>query len=327
MLSSPTQALQNVRLHVHDLPTPVTDQVSEITQGLLAAQKVVSPKYFYDAEGSRLFDRITRLKEYYPTRAELEILSRHGRHICRHMDKNTAIIEPGSGTSEKVRYLLAPDFAATYAPIEISKACLLKAATRLTEDYPELTVHAICADFTAFEQIPAGLSSHRKTAFFPGSTIGNFEPDEARSLLRKFHRMVGKAGRLLIGVDLLKPIHLLNAAYNDREGVTAQFNLNLLLHIGRILGCTFDLEKFSHHARFNPALSRIEMHLKCEQAHSVRVRNTEIHFAKNETIHTENSYKYTVEQFDLLSEEAGFRREATWMDDNKLFSFHSLVAV
>ncbi|MDX1451681.1 MAG: L-histidine N(alpha)-methyltransferase [Oleiphilaceae bacterium] len=329
LLSTVTQAevTPQQRLHVHDLPTPVTDQASEIIQGLLATQKTVSPKYFYDDEGSRLFDQITRLKEYYPTRAEHGILSRYADQICAHMDGDTAIIEPGSGTSDKVRHLLDPGFAATYAPIEISKECLLSAASALTEDYPALTVHAICADFTALAQIPHALSTHRKTAFFPGSTIGNFEPDDAIALLKSIHSMIGINSRLLIGVDLLKSVDILHAAYNDNAGVTAQFNLNLLKHIGRVMDCEFDMEKFSHLAVFNPEHGRIEMHLKCEQSHQMMLQDNEIRFEKNETIHTENSYKYTIEQFESLAEQAGFQREATWLDDDALFSFHAFIAV
>ena len=327
MTTSTARALQDVRLQLHDLPTPVTDQVAELTEGLRAARKVVSPKYFYDDRGSRLFDRITRLKEYYPTRTEHQILSRYAVQMCQHMTDDTIIVEPGSGSSDKIRFLLDAGPAARYAPIEISKACLVDTAAMLADDYPALAVHAICADFTTLTTLPEALAEGPKTAFFPGSTIGNFEPEHATQLLQNIHTMIGRGNRLLIGVDLLKPIHVLHAAYNDQQGVTAQFNLNLLTHIGRVLGCEFNPELFAHQAFFNPELSRIEMHLQCLESHVVQIGSNEIAFRKGETIHTENSYKYSIEQFEALAEGAGFKREHSWLDDNRLFSVHGFVAV
>jgi len=316
----------NDRFHFYDIPIPATDQKSEILAGLSAKQKRVSPKFLYDQKGSDLFDQITSVKEYYPTRSEHCILRDYGKKICQHLDKETVLIEPGSGTCDKVRFLLQHHIPMAYAPIEISKECLIDAAKSLTHSFPDLTVHAICADFTSINKIPGSLASQPKTAFFPGSTIGNFDYEEAIQLLKNIHKMLGKGGRLLIGVDLIKSVKLLHAAYNDKQGITAQFNLNMLNHIGHILGSPFNMSKFEHHAFFNTEESRIEMHLKCIDNYRLKVGNQEIHFQKGETIHTENSYKYTIEQFEALASEAGFHRTATWMDEDQLFSFHCFEA-
>lgn len=314
------------RLQFHNVKPDLVDQRQEILEGLTAAKKYVSPKYFYDEAGSRLFDQITELDEYYVTRAERSILESAGREICAYLSADTMLIEPGSGSSEKIRMLLAHYLPASYAPIEISEYYLEMAARQLRSEFPELMVHAICADFTSLDRMPDSVPHAPKAAFFPGSTIGNFEPPEAVAVLGNLHRMLGRDGKLLIGVDLIKHPDQLHAAYNDRLGVTAQFNLNLLAHIGRILDRPMELSRFRHLAFYNAELNRIEMHLECQEAHCVEVGGHTLSFAKGETIHTENSYKYSIESFEALAEKAGFRRQQTWTDDDNHFSFHCLVA-
>lgn len=314
------------RCQFHNVKPPLVDQRKEILEGLTAARKHVSPKYFYDEAGSRLFDQITELEEYYVTRAERSILIRNGGEICDHLAEDTMLIEPGSGSSNKVRLLLRHRLPASYAPIEISEYYLETAAQQLHRDFPELMVHAVCADFTRLDRLPDSVPTAPRAAFFPGSTIGNFEKAAAVGLLKNLHRMLGRHGKLLIGVDLIKHPAKLHAAYNDSSGVTARFNLNLLHHIGRILKRPLEIDRFRHLAFYNQELHRIEMHLECQQTHSIEVDGQTLVFEKGETIHTENSYKYTVDGFAALAAEAGFRREQTWTDADRHFSFHCLVA-
>ncbi|MDX1756189.1 MAG: L-histidine N(alpha)-methyltransferase [Marinobacter sp.] len=315
------------RLRIHNVKPPLVDQRQEILSGLMAANKRVSPKYFYDEAGSRLFDQITELEEYYVTRSERTILEREGRAICAYLSRDTMLIEPGSGSSEKVKMLLQHYLPASYAPIEISEYYLERAAQQLHVDFPELVVHAVCADFTSLDRMPDTVPEAPKAAFFPGSTIGNFEQGAAVQLLRNLRRMLGRRGKLLIGVDLIKHPDTLHAAYNDRQGITARFNLNLLNHLGRILNCSFDMGKFRHRAFYNQALHRIEMHLECREAHTLDVDGRVLVFRKGETIHTENSYKYSIEGFESLAGQAGFRRRQTWTDSERNFSFHCLEGV
>ncbi|MDX1457854.1 MAG: L-histidine N(alpha)-methyltransferase [Marinobacter sp.] len=315
------------RLHFHNVKPPLVDQRGEILSGLLATQKTVSPKYFYDEAGSRLFDQITELQEYYVTRAERSILEQQGRAICAYLAKDTMLIEPGSGSSEKIKMLLQHHLPASYAPIEISEYYLERAARQLHRDFPELVVHAVCADFTSLDRMPESVPESPKAAFFPGSTIGNFEQGTALQLLKNLHCMLGQHGKLLIGVDLIKHPDMLHAAYNDRQGITARFNLNLLNHIGRILKCPFDTRRFRHLAFYNQDLHRIEMHLECQESHALEVDGQTLLFEKGETIHTENSYKYSVDGFEALANEAGFRRQQTWIDTDNNFSFHCLEAL
>lgn len=314
------------RLHFHNVKPQLVDQRDEILAGLMAGKKWVSPKYFYDEAGSRLFDQITELEEYYVTRSERAILEAAGRDICSYLSDDTMLIEPGSGSSEKIRMLLAHYLPASYAPIEISEYYLERAARQLRSEFPELTVHAVCADFTCLDRMPDTVPHAPKAAFFPGSTIGNFEKAAAVRLLKNLHRMLGTDGKLLIGVDLIKDPERLHAAYNDQRGITANFNLNLLSHIGRILQCPFDTSLFRHLAFYNQDLNRIEMHLECQESHSLVVDGHTLVFEKGDTIHTENSYKYSVDSFDALAAEAGFRRQQTWTDGGENFSFHCLVA-
>ncbi len=314
-------------LHFHNVKPPVVNQREEILSGLMAVSKSVSPKYFYDEEGSRLFDQITELQEYYVTRAECSILQQQGRAICGYLSRDTMLVEPGSGSSDKIKMLLQHYLPASYAPIEISEYYLERAAHQLQRDFPELVVHAVCADFTRLDRMPESVPEAPKSAFFPGSTIGNFERGAAVQLLKNLHRMLGPRGKLLIGVDLIKHPATLHAAYNDAQGVTARFNLNLLNHIGRILKCPFAPDRFRHLAFYNKDLHRIEMHLECQQSHTMEVDGRTLVFHKGETIHTENSYKYSIEGFETLAAEAGFLRRQTWIDSGRNFSFHCMEAV
>lgn len=307
-----------------DLHPPPNDFYAEVIRGLSQQPRAIGPKFFYDEYGSRLFDAICQTPEYYPTRTEIAILEQNIDDIARHISPRCVLIEPGSGNSRKVRILLDTLKPRTYIPIDISKDYLRNTAEHVAQEYPWLSVHAICADYSRPIALPDFPSGTQKLAFFPGSTIGNFEPPQAVDFLRNIARMVLPDGGLLIGVDLKKDPVRLNAAYNDDQGNTADFNLNLLTRINAALHADFDLDLFRHHAFYNAALGRVEMHLMSTQAQSVRVGNKHFEFAKNEGIHTESSYKYSIEDFQALASTAGFTPEAVWTDEEKLFSVHYL---
>jgi dimethylhistidine N-methyltransferase len=298
----------------------------DVIAGLTARPKRLPPKYFYDEIGARLFDAITTLPEYYPTRCELEILRERAGEIARFFPEGSALIEFGSGSSKKVRILLeaAPTIAA-YVPVDISAEMLAQEAQALRHDFPRLAVEPVEADFTQPFALPAGVTSRARTGFFPGSTIGNFEPHEACAFMRHAGRMLGEGAHLIIGVDLVKDPVVLNAAYNDKAGITAQFNLNLLARINRELGGDFDLDGFSHKAFYNSVRSRIEMHLVSKRRQKLRVAGRMIDFRAGETIHTENSYKYTLESFGALARGSGWTPAAVWTDAGANFSIHALV--
>lgn len=308
----------------HDLhPEPAAFR-AEVTAGLRRSPKTIPPKFFYDKRGSELFDEICRLDEYYPTRTEIGLLERHAAEMAAAIGDGTVLIEFGSGSSIKIRLLLdrLPKLAA-YMPIDISKEHLLASAGELVRQYPRLKVEAVCADYTRPLELPGtGLEPNgkRRCVFFPGSTIGNFEPEEAEMFLRQAAALVGPGGGLLIGVDLKKDAAVLHAAYNDARGVTADFNLNLLVRINAEAGGTFDLSAFSHRAFYNADAGRIEMHLVSERAQTVRIGDETFDFAAGEMIHTENSYKYDVEQFRALAGRAGFTARKLWTDDRQWFS-------
>src|SRR5713226_7283572 len=267
----------------------------DVVAGLTARPKRLPPKYFYDEAGARLFEDITELPEYYPTRCELEILRERAPEIARFFPESSALVEFGSGSSKKVRILLtaAPTIAA-YVPVDISSQMLVQEADELRRDYPRLEVLPVEADFTQPFALPAAVAGTAHAGFFPGSTIGNFEPHEACAFLRHAGRMLGTGATLIIGVDLVKDASILNAAYNDAAGITAKFNLYLLTRINRELNASFDLASFSHHAFYNSERHRIEMHLASKKRQKVRVAGRLIEFRAGETIHTENSYKYSL---------------------------------
>jgi dimethylhistidine N-methyltransferase len=298
----------------------------DVIAGLTARPKRLSPKYFYDQAGARLFEDITALPEYYLTRCELALLRERAAEIARFFPPRSALVEFGSGSSKKVRILLAaaPTIAA-YVPVDISLEMLVQEAEELRRDYPNLAVLPVEADFTQPFSLPAAVAEMAHTGFFPGSTIGNFEPHEACAFLRHAGRMLGRGATLIIGVDLVKDANILNAAYDDAAGVTAKFNLNLLARINRELGANFDLASFSHHAFYNSERHRVEMHLASRKRQKVRVAGRTIEFRAGETIHTENSYKYTLESFAALARGSGWKPVAAWTDAGANFSTHALV--
>jgi L-histidine Nalpha-methyltransferase len=292
----------------------------DVLAGLRATPKVVSPKYFYDAVGAHLFEAITQLPEYYPTRTELSILRTHAQDIAAAIGPSSALVEFGSGAAIKVRLLLdALDQPTAYIPIDISAEQLARVSRERRREYPGLSVLPVCADYTARFTLPPLVAGARRIAFFPGSTIGNFHPAEATAFLGRVRDMVGPAGAMLLGVDRRKDPRVLHAAYNDAAGVTAEFNLNLLARFNRELEGEFDLEGFAHRAFFNDAQSRIEMHLESLRDQVVWVAGTRVAFTRGETIHTENSYKYDADRLAALVEPAGFRLTRAWTDPNDWF--------
>jgi dimethylhistidine N-methyltransferase len=306
---------------------PTKTFADDVTAGLLAEPKQLSPKYFYDERGSLLFEEITRLPEYYPTRTETAILEANAPAIAKLIPDDAAIVDFGAGSSAKARILLREARrVAAYVPVDISAEFLSSETMKLHEDLPDLVLHPIAADFTKPFALPASISSKPRVGFFPGSTIGNFEPVEAHAFLRHAAALLGRGAVLIIGVDLVKAPAILNAAYNDSAGVTAAFNLNLLERINRELDGDFDLAKFRHRAFYNREKHRVEMHLVSLARHKVRVMGKCIDFRRGESIHTENSYKYSVELFRSHARSAGWTPAAFWLDEKKYFSVHALVA-
>ncbi len=300
--------------------------LADVIDGLSRPRKSLPCKYFYDREGSALFDAICGLDAYYPTRTETALLRGCAAAIAALAGPGAALIELGSGSSVKVRILLdALDSPALYVPVDISRDHLMDAAGRLAADYPSLTVVPVAADYMRGFPLPRGVAPERAVAFFPGSTIGNLRPAEAQRFLLGLGRRLGAGSRLLIGVDLRKDPAVLEAAYDDPEGVTAAFNRNLLARINRELGGTFELSRFAHRARYDAARGRIEMHLESLEDQAVRIAGRRFRFAAGETIHTENSYKYSVPGFRRLAARAGWRDGRSWTDAEALFSLHWLV--
>jgi dimethylhistidine N-methyltransferase len=296
---------------------------ADVIDGLSAKPKRLPAKYFYDLAGSALFERITELPEYYPTRCELALLREHAPAIASLFPPSCALIEFGAGSSRKARIVLgASATVEAYIPVDISGDFLQQDAAQLRRDFPRLSVHPVITDFTLAFDVPAALANLPRVGFFPGSTIGNFEHHEAIKFLHHAGETLGDGAVLVIGVDLIKDISVLCPAYNDAEGVTAKFNLNLLARINRELNANFDLAAFEHHACYNRQRSRIEMHLASLKRQKVRVNGKTINFRLGETIHTENSYKYTIESFQALAQAAGWSPVNVWSDC--LFSLHAI---
>ena len=312
------------RLHFHDFHPTVSDFREDVLKGLNAAQKYIAPKYFYDAQGSIIFDQICRLPEYYLTRTEIGLLQQHGTEIAEHIGPDSVLFELGSGNSRKVRLLLDAVRPYSYAPLDISKSHLFQSATMLANDYPWLEIHAICVDYAGSWILPPGLKGNRRIVFFPGSSIGNLGPEEAVDLLRKIAELVGENGGLLIGVDLIKDIKILEAAYNDLQKVTAAFNKNLLVRLNRELNANFQLDAFKHLAFYNQELNRIEMHLASNREQTIQIDEEYFRFGEGETIHTENSHKYSLTGFHSLAGLAGFYPVNVWTDPNNFFSLQYL---
>lgn len=315
--------------------TPQKNDVSDgarefadaVVRGLSQKRKSLPSRFFYDSRGSALFEKITTLPEYYLTRTEAAILGAHAGEMVERVSADGVLVEFGSGSSLKTEILLAAAPAGiSYVPIDVSEAALLEARQRLKGRFPKLDVRPILGDFSRPISFPADLAEKPKLGFFPGSTIGNLSPANAVDLLSGFMRTLGTGSSLIVGVDLKKDPRRLVAAYNDRAGVTAAFNLNLLARINRDLGGAIDLGAFRHEALYNAREGRIEMHLVSTIAQSIRVAGRQFRFEAGESIHTENSYKYGVEQFRDVAVAAGWRAQRVWTDEAQLFSVHELVA-
>jgi len=295
--------------------------------GLRASPKRLPCKYFYDKRGSKLFDQICQLDEYYLTRCELAIMERHAEEMGQQIGRGVMLVEYGSGSSVKTRYLLdgLPDPAA-YVPVDISDEHLHETARELQRDYPRIEILPVCADFTTDFTLPvSNVESTHAAVYFPGSTIGNFLPSRATELLERITRLCGTGGGLLIGIDLQKDVRTIEAAYNDRRGVTAQFNLNLLRRINRELDGNFDLEQFAHRAIYNARLGRVEISLVSRRAQVVALGGEVFEFGNDEPIHTEHSHKYTIDGFAAMAAEAGLTLRREWTDKDGYFAVAHLA--
>ncbi|MEX2582450.1 MAG: L-histidine N(alpha)-methyltransferase [Gemmatimonadota bacterium] len=309
-------------------PTP--DRIcDDVARGLARAPRKLPPKYFYDERGATLFEQITRIEAYYPTRTEISILEGNADEIAARIGAGVRLVEFGSGSGEKTWLILRSlESPTAYVPVDISRTQLVEFAIRVAEAFPELRVDAVCADYTAEYSLPPdSAGTRRSVALFPGSTIGNFEPGEAEAFLRRVRRLVGASGGLLLGVDLRKDPAIVERAYNDPEGVTAEFNLNLLQRINRECGADFDVTGFRHHAFFDDAAGRVEMRLVAESEQLVNIPTAgedasahQVHFAAGDYITTEYSHKYDRIAFADLATCAGWRISAEWSDDRDWFS-------
>ncbi len=307
----------------------LSDDINEIHAGLSQQQKSISSKFFYDHAGSRLFDTICELPEYYPTRTELGIMRANIQEIANLIGQHASLIEFGSGSSLKTKVLLEHvQNLAAYVPVDISQNHLLLAAERIRADFPAIEVLPVVADFTQAFRLPTPKTMPtRNIVYFPGSTIGNFSRDAARELLAVMHHEAGEDGALVIGVDLQKDKSVLVRAYNDSRGVTAEFNLNILRRLNNEFDATFDVEQFSHRAIYNEDAERIEMYLDSRSDQSASVGGEQFYFAKGESILTEHSHKYTLDGFADLALAAGFMVEKVWMDRKQLFSVQYCVRI
>jgi dimethylhistidine N-methyltransferase len=310
----------------HQLDEPTLHFARDVIDDLSRAPKRLSPKYFYDSTGSELFEQITLLPEYYPTRTELSILRDQGGAISQIVPRGAALVEFGAGATTKVRLLLGECRLGAYVPVDISGEFLNAQADALRADYPDLAIHPVTADFTAPFELPQAVRDMPKVGFFPGSTLGNFEPGEACTFLKSARAILGHNARMVIGVDLEKDERTLYDAYNDTAGVTARFNLNVLHRINRELGGDFDVGAFIHRAIYNRDRHRIEMHLISKKALTAQVLGKRFLFRPGESIHTENSYKYSIDRFKVLARASGWTLLQSWTDQDAMFSVHALVA-
>jgi dimethylhistidine N-methyltransferase len=303
------------------------DELDELIDGLRQPEKMISPKYFYDERGSQLFDEITRLPEYYPTETELGIMRDNIAEIASLVGKQASLIEFGSGSSLKTRVLLEHlNELAAYVPVDISEDHLLQSAQQIREEFPALDVLPVVADFTQPFQLPSPkVMPVRNIVYFPGSTIGNFTSDAALDLLRVMYGEAGAGGALLIGVDLQKDPAIIERAYNDSAGVTAEFNRNMLRHLNREFGADFDVDAFAHSAVYSEEHGRIEIRLVSKQDQAFTLGGESFSIARGETILTEYSHKYTLESFAAMAQSAGFRVQQVWVDAGRLFSVQYLV--
>lgn len=326
-LSGPIAGQQPGTAEAEHAESAVADFAEAVLRGLSAPQKSIPSRFLYDATGSALFEQITMLPEYYPTRTETEILRRHAAEVAAIVPPGAVLIEFGSGSSTKTELLLERmrDLHA-YVPIDISAAALQDATERIARRFPHLHVAPIEADFSQPIAVPPQFAGRPLIGFFPGSTIGNLRPMGAVALLANMRRTLGRGAYLVIGVDLKKNVRRLLAAYDDAGGVTAAFNLNLLARANRELGGNFNLDRFTHAATYDMRNGRIDMHLVSGQEQWVTVCGRRFHFRAGERIHTEHSHKYEIDEFHALVAAAGWRPQAVWRDPGRLFSVHLLVA-
>jgi dimethylhistidine N-methyltransferase len=310
----------------HRFDEQTTAFAGDVIDDLSQHPKRLSPKYFYDATGSELFEQITVLPEYYPTRTELGILRDRAGEIAAIIPEGAALVEFGAGATTKVRLLLEQCAFGAYVPVDISGDFLKAQADALRKDFPALSVYPVAADFTAPFALPDAVKAMPKVGFFPGSTLGNFEPHEACAFLRSAREILGQGAQMVIGVDLEKDERVLSDAYNDAAGVTARFNLNVMVRINRELGGNFDTGAFIHRAIYNCERHRIEMHLISLKAQTVWILGHSFSFRSGETIHTESSYKYSLERFTALASGSGWTVRESWTDAARMFSVHNLTA-
>jgi dimethylhistidine N-methyltransferase len=316
----------NFSFHIGDLPRETF--LADVLAGLARETKTLPPKYFYDSRGCALFEAICELPEYYLTRAETEVMHDRAQEIAHLLGADTLVVEYGSGNSRKTRLLLDAISPRAYVPVDIACDELKAAAGQLAIERPRLRVAALAGDFMRSIGLPdlGELDGLRRVVYFPGSTIGNLTPAEARTFLAASRELARPGGAMLVGVDLKKDSARLNAAYDDAMGVTAAFNLNLLRRINRELGADFDIDRFRHRAFYDEDAGRIEMHLASTVSQTVTVAGAAFVFRAGETIHTESSYKYAIDEFQHLAREAGWHAANCWTDVNRFFSVHCLTA-
>ena len=313
-----------MKFHFHDYRPELADLQTAVVDGLSQSPKQLHPKLFYDQNGSSIFEQICAQPEYYLPNVERSICENYADEIIACLGEDCHIIEPGAGSSIKIRFLLDRINPAMYVPMDISAEHLRVSVQKLAEDYPHLPIHAICVDHTKSFQLPDVIPAHKRVFFYPGSSLGNFDPDEAICFLKDLHSKAGEGGSLLIGIDTKKSEAVLNLAYNDANGATAAFNLNLLKRIQNELDSELNTDGFDHHAFYNKEQGRIEMHLRSHKQQKLRINGSTFHFEPGESIHTENSYKYTPDEFKALAREAGWQSEKLWQDIDKYFSVHFL---
>ena len=318
---------RNARFSFHDLRPDPGSFLDDVLAGLARPRKELPPRYFYDERGCELFEAICETPEYYLTRAETALMRQRAGDMARRLGPDCEVVEYGSGSGRKTRILLEALEPVAYVAVDIAREQLRATASEFARDFPRLVVVAVCADYARPLTLPPlnAVRARRRVVYFPGSTVGNFTPDDAADFLGNVRELVGPGGGLLVGVDLKKAPARLNAAYNDARGVTAEFNLNLLRRINRELGADFDLAAFRHQAFYNEPLGRIEMHLLCLKAQEVTIRGRAIRFSAGETIHTENSCKYTVAEFQALARTKGFDPVECWTDADRSFGIHYLA--
>lgn len=310
----------------HDYQPTALSLHDAVVEGLSRANKQIPPKFFYDERGSHLFEQICEQPEYYPPTVERAMLKQLAPELARLSGTDRVLIEPGAGSSAKVRLLLDHLRPSAYVPMDISADFLKHSAAQLAEEYPWLPVHAACVDFTHSLPLPDAVPDGPRLVFFPGSSLGNFDRAEAAAFLRLVHETLGPNGQLLIGVDTKKPRQLLDAAYNDAAGVTAEFNLNLLDRMQRELQMQIDREGFCHHAFYNEQAGRVEMHLISQRDQQLRLNGYRFELQAGESVHTENSYKYAPQEFLALASECGFVPLRHWEQEQQLFAIYLLEA-